>query len=865
MSAAHYYHPYTPYDEKGGDNSGSGNNSDNDNNSDSGNDSINSNNSSEDSAARRLNDPRYAIIRAAGPAIKTINEQLLYQQGTLNLHEAIYENQPQNTLANSLLYKNPQTRIQTTLFSFKSSNRDKNVYTTTSDFAIKLPRPFKNVTQIQLVQISYQSFFNFIPGVSGFIDAILPYLAEHGVDISSCLCCLPTANTQNSIAITEVGRADPCVPSKPLINVITVRPGRYTNVILSSEMDSQMNDTPPFNIISYTEHRNKFRSARTLYHLFNEPGRYFYSRTTQNYITTPSKKNIYNQYYSDSYIHIADQPTEQESFIAYYYPVLKEAMMNDRGHPFLDLNGDSYDTAYQRIVQHFEGLSSPYYYTLCTINLAYLIKYRDVHTFKYNLIYKYDWAYDSGMKRFNITHHELHPSITTDISLRRTEHFQTARDRFGVGSTAEYNTLVGDAEQTKAVLTDLEVRLNNALTKIGIAYSLYTPTYLDISASLIKSADPSTINSQYLNENDTVLHDIATGILTPPSLPPSYTTPIPPYNFGWISMHDLAMQSTDIGAHPSNYSIIYRAAINAMNANSLYTGNVGGGYLPGFSGQAVIIPNFNVLYSIFQYYYSTYSVQKEKITNIVNYQTGLINTYVYNKYFDVLPSGLFSNSAYIGEVGPGKVIFNSNNILLRGSTPFSDASCCTPDNQCCKLIDQLLLTWYSCLPANYVVTTLPWRLGLALNLDTIISTISTITATTSTTPYNVYIQLNVERSMNNMAVATDENYTITNEPVSESKVVLGKLLTEGSGLSDTIQSIIQSPAQFFTPLGKLDRLHFTMLLDDLTPLAKLFPYDFAFTDWDGTVQIDEEIHTLDRDKDLSTVPTIQWDDNKRPF
>jgi hypothetical protein len=565
--------------------------------------------------------------------------------------------------------------------------------------------------------------------------------------------------------------------------------------------------------------------------------------------------------------------------VAYYYPVLKEAMMNETGHPFLDLNGDSYDTAYQRIVQRFEGLDSPYYNTLCALNLAYLIKYRDVHTFKYNLIYKYDWAYDSGMKCFNITHHELHQSITADISLRRAEFFMTARDRFDVGSTAEYNTLVNEAEQTKAVLTDLEKRLNNALTIMGVTYSVYTSAHLYNSSSLIKTFNPTDINPLYLYENDTLLHDIATGKITPP-LPPADTS-THSYDFGWITIFNLLCQSKHNNTNVNN---TYITRIGLMNTASEFNilERVGGGYIPGFSGQKiepipdsnnVTMSKFEMLYFWFKFYYDMYTTQQGKITNIVNYHTGLINKYVYNKYNNVLPPSLFATAVngatgvntYIGEVGPGKVIFNSNSVLIRGSTPFSDASCCTPDNQCCKLLDQVLNTWYSCLPANYVVTTLPWRLGLAFNLDTIVSTINTVTGTTSTTPYNIYIQLNVERSMNNMAVATDENYTITNEPVSESKVVLGKLLTEGAGLSDTIQSIIQSPAQFFTPLGKLDKLHFTMLLDDLTPLSKLFPFDFAFTDWDGTIQIDEEIHTLDRDKDLSTVPTIQWDDNKRPF
>ena len=169
------------------------------------------------------------------------------------------------------------------------------------------------------------------------------------------------------------------------------------------------------------------------------------------------------------------------------------------------------------------------------------------------------------------------------------------------------------------------------------------------------------------------------------------------------------------------------------------------------------------------------------------------------------------------------------------------------------------------MPANYVITTLPWKLGFNPTSGDVIKYISTISDVVTTTPFNVYLQLNVERSMNNMDVAVPENYTITNEPVSEGKVVLGKLLTEGSGLSDITQTIIQSPAQFFIPLGKLDKLHFTMLLDDLTPLSKIFPFDFAFTDWDAVIQIDEEISTMERSGELSTVPRVTLGNSVLPI
>lgn len=117
-----------------------------------------------------------------------------------------------------------------------------------------------------------------------------------------------------------------------------------------------MNLTPPFTLVSYTDHRAKFHSTKTLGHLFNEPGRYFYHRTRKDFIVSPTKQDIHDTYYPDAYVHSVMIPSDAETFVAYYYPVLKEAMMSEHDHAFLDLLGDSYAVAYGRIVQHFEGL-----------------------------------------------------------------------------------------------------------------------------------------------------------------------------------------------------------------------------------------------------------------------------------------------------------------------------------------------------------------------------------------------------------------------------------------------------------------------------------------------------------------------------
>ena len=117
-----------------------------------------------DSTARRLDDPRYAIIRAAGPSFNTPTEQLFYQsfEKPMGYDYAATENDPISSITAYFPSAAPQQTVQTTLFSFSSINRDNTVYPLSTYFNLKTPRVYKNITQIQLVQINFPYFLNSI-------------------------------------------------------------------------------------------------------------------------------------------------------------------------------------------------------------------------------------------------------------------------------------------------------------------------------------------------------------------------------------------------------------------------------------------------------------------------------------------------------------------------------------------------------------------------------------------------------------------------------------------------------------------------------------------------------------------------------
>ena len=151
--------------------------------------------------------------------------------------------------------------------------------------------------------------------------------------------------------------------------------------------------------------------------------------------------------------------------------------------------------------------------------------------------------------------------------------------------------------------------------------------------------------------------------------------------------------------------------------------------------------------------------------------------------------------------------------------------------------------FYSCLPAEYIVNTVFYKMGYGIN--NILSLYSTNSLTSSTAQNNVYIQLNEEYSLNNMDVAGTENVNVSNETTSERNRVFGKILVQGLSAGQTAQTIVQNPALFpSSPLASLDHFSFNFLLDTMVPLSKLYPFVTTGTDWSAIIQIDEAVAVL---------------------
>jgi hypothetical protein len=463
MATPRYYMPY----ESGSDN-GAG--SDTDTGDDS--EDYDSDNlpNSEDPRIRREEDPRYAILRAAGPNFNTSAQQIKYMEGMHGLGGAAYDTSTNITTLQNAVYLNPPKTTLTSLFSVKADNRDRRVFPSPFNFEIKLPRVFKNVTKFQLVQLSFPN--NTVDAVittNKFLSTLVEVLENRGVDpscITTCLNLTECTAPCDSFAILEEGRYNSV--GEPIMTTIRVPDGIYDNNVLTENITIESNNTPPFNIISYDEFKAIYQTTGDISVLFNEPGDYFKSRLTGGTVHRRfNKDTIMSTYYSRQYIDSLVDITDEIAFNAYYYPILKELIATGRAKPFLILGDYSYDQIVD-IVNHFEGLNSGHYYNICMANIDTLTAYRRFHTFELRNINNYIWSWNTLTGQMIIQHDKLHTSIRKDIDGQYNKIFQNNLAVAGLNSRS-FQTLKDERAQKNTILKHLESHLSTVIGQYHFA------------------------------------------------------------------------------------------------------------------------------------------------------------------------------------------------------------------------------------------------------------------------------------------------------------------------------------------------------------------------------------------------------------
>jgi hypothetical protein len=300
-----------------------------------------------------------------------------------------------------------------------------------------------------------------------------------------------------------------------------------------------------------------------------------------------------------------------------------------------------------------------------------------------------------------------------------------------------------------------------------------------------------------------------------------------------------------------------------------YTSTIGRIY-GNYGGIRMNFTNFLDYHSTLSSYYQIVQSTNHVIQSIHQSSHQEFHSYVSMKYMGILPYDMIQNQSYVSNQGlPVSFITNQyvyfpgihpSHLLPTGSVNvFGDVvtECTGCISTCCNEITKLVYSWYSCVPVETNIQSLPYRLGI-LRFNTNFSIVSTFTEVVSTSFQNYLISINEEQGFNNMDISMNENYTISNETTGQVKYICAKILMANVDNSNISQALIQNPIVFDQPLGKLDRLSFKIYFDDaaVTPAWLYVPSYLDVNEWNATFQIEEEIGYASVDAGWGETPTI---------
>lgn len=765
----------------------------------------------EDPRIRREQDPRYAIIRAAGPNLKAGDKQTNYMS---HLPGAPWDENTNIKSFKDHVYLDPPKTTKTSLVSIKSSNRDKNVFPTPFRFQLKLPRVYKNVTKFQLVQMSFPNNTQTVSASALFESSFIMQLLKKDVPVSCISTCVNVVNCvtmATGFGMIEQGRTNEL--GAPLVTTMSVPNGSYSDTQLAGELTFRANSTPPLNVISYPEFSDIFQNTRDISVLFNEPGDNFCSIINNTRHGVHTKDTIMSCYYTQAHLDSLPEITDKIAFNAYYYPVLKELAATGRMEPFLITNGIPLTEVLQRVLGLFEGLDSDFYYQLCILNQGTLDSYRKHLTFELRHINKYKWVHNTGENRFITIHDTLHTSLQRDLTKNQTAQLQHELTLVGLNVNS-FRTLKTNLVSYNSIYKHLE---RNLSTAIGQYYLIGEYSY---------AGGPN---------------HIAAGS-----------------TFHAINDLDTDQQFTTMFNYTSTFGRIY--------------GN--------YSGMVMQFSTFNDYHSTMSSYYFIVQSTTSSITGINLRSNAAHHEYVSTKYSGILPDAMISNQSYLSNQAvpmsfltndylyvPGQSIIPSSDTNPIAAYTITQTTSCM--DICCDVIRKMLSSWYSSLPTNLTINTLPYRLGIIDMQPMKFNIFSTIAQMTSTGNLNFFMQINDNQGFNNIDVTMRENYMVSNETTGQVKLMSGKILMGSVGDTGVSQTVIQNPTIFETTLGKLDKLDFKIYYDDenITPAWLYMPYFLDISEWNATFQIDEQVAFANPASGWGTRPTVDIpnDPNKSSY
>lgn len=455
--------------------------------------------------AQALNGPDYRefasalqLTQAAAPSFTELETVTNRKQGGLNMApytfardnlDALYvKKDPSGADIEKTIDFAKQTI--TSIIMLDSRDRDKKIYPQPTNLTLRLPRPYKNITNFQIIQIKLlSSFFYF------------------------------RADKNNiTITIHEQGRYLPPGATSGPLNAITatIREGTYNINTLISELTTQLNRTPIFYDFTggFSQFAALFASTGDYSLNFNQPGDNYYDALNNQFIANPTMTQIVQKYFQTLNAGLSSYTLDQIK-VAYYYPVLKEIIL-DKNYPPDGLSYDIPDTSAllptetvrSRCIYTFQGINDPIVLQMVNLNVTILDSYRLAHTFRFALINRYTISVQSNNNRVTITSSQLNTSLTNLLNGKYNQYLAEQLQKYNI-TQAQYNTLSGVNALILAILTDMYYYLQKQFAiYFGINFNSYSLPYftevmnqIPVQNALYSSGISSNYDAQVIAKN----------------------------------------------------------------------------------------------------------------------------------------------------------------------------------------------------------------------------------------------------------------------------------------------------------------------------------------------------------------------------
>jgi hypothetical protein len=412
---------------------------------------------------------------AAGRSFSTIRDEIRYGSDRLGKYTVYSEyeappppekpkSEPNDTNARCT-QPGTGTGPVTTLCLMDSRYRDRQAYPQPTFLSLKLPRIYRNVTNITLSDIKLLNSFYFFRLNKGNTD-ITVYEKDR-----------ETLTYEGTFQSTIVKRY--------------ITEGSYNINSLLNEIQIQLNYTPLFfdYINGFDDFISLFRASGDFSLNFNDPGDYFFNNTTNEWIPDPTIDTITLHFWAQRFAGLSSYSVNQV-LLAYYYPVLNEYIYDENFSDDELLYSDAIAVGYPgvtdketvnlHVLYEFLGISpviDPVVLAMVKQNRITLDKYRLKHTFRYWLINKYEVKLDTRSQNVFITSPSLNTSLVRLLNRKRLQFFLQALQALGL-TLEDYENLATQTNYLLAILQDMyNYEQSNFLNYFAVPWSLYTLSY----------------------------------------------------------------------------------------------------------------------------------------------------------------------------------------------------------------------------------------------------------------------------------------------------------------------------------------------------------------------------------------------------